>query len=226
MTVLGRESTEIEVEARLAPEEAQEPVGGKKRFKRWLSWSHAWAYRIVLERRQSIAAKLLDLEQAGELTLLDDDAMVGGWPADIAQVVDIVLQVRDAGLLCCVAVDPGRLGELIDALDAVGITQDNTEQGYNYVTGARQGLALMNAGVTAERKLANGTLLHAEQGLMDWCVANLKVERLPTGFRFTKQNDGDAKIDPAMALFDAVTVMSTNPEARRSVYEERGFLVL
>jgi hypothetical protein len=29
-----------------------------------------------------------------------------------------------------------------------------------------------------------------------------------------------------MALFDAATVMSTNPEARRSVYEERGLLVL
>jgi hypothetical protein len=32
--------------------------------------------------------------------------------------------------------------------------------------------------------------------------------------RATKQNAGDAKIDPAMALFDAVTVMIHNPEAR------------
>jgi phage terminase large subunit-like protein len=61
---------------------------------------------------------------------------------------------------------------------------------------------------------------------MDWCVANLKIEPTATAIRATKQNAGDAKIDPAMALFNAVTVMSTNPEARRSVYEERNLLVL
>jgi phage terminase large subunit-like protein len=61
---------------------------------------------------------------------------------------------------------------------------------------------------------------------MDWCVANLKIEATATAVRATKQNAGDAKIDPAMALFDAVTVMATNPEARRSIYEERELLVL
>ena len=46
---------------------------------------------------------------------------------------------------------------------------------------------------------------------MDWCVGNLKIEPTATAIRATKQNAGDAKIDPLMALFDAVTLMATNP---------------
>jgi phage terminase large subunit-like protein len=227
MTVLGREAHEIEVDAAAAPEEVQESVGGKKRIKRWLSWSHAWAHEIVLDRRKTIESRLRDLEAASEVTILADGEMdESGWPADIAQIMATVVRIRDAGLLCCVAVDPAGLGELIDALAEIGIVPENREMGSNYVVGAPQGYAMMNALKTAERKLANGTLLHADQALMDWCVANLKIEATATAIRATKQNAGDAKIDPAMALFNAVTVMAGNPEARRSVYEDRGLLVL
>jgi phage terminase large subunit-like protein len=226
MTILGRESQAISIPAHLAPEEIQEPIGGVKRIKRWLSWSHAWAHRIVLERRKSIASVLLDFEKAGELTMLDDEAMDGALPADIAQILAIIQRVRAAGVFCCVAVDPAGLGELVDALADIGVVQENRDTGSDYVIGAPQGYALMNAIKTAERKLANGTLRHADQALMDWCVANLKIEATATAIRATKQNAGDAKIDPAMALFNAVMIMASNPEARRSVYEDRGLLVL
>jgi phage terminase large subunit-like protein len=226
MTVLGRETTEIEVAAEAAPEEVQDPVDGKKRVKRWLCWSHAWAHRIVLERRQSIATKLQDLAAAGELTILDDGEMEGALPADIAQMVKIIKKIRDAGVLCCVAADPAGLGEMIDALAEIDIVPDNQKTGFDYVIGAPQGYAMMNALKTSERKLANGTLLHADQALMDWAVGNLKIENTATAIRATKQNAGDAKIDPAMALFNAVTVMSTNPGTQRSVYEDRGLIIL
>lgn len=226
LSVVGREPREIEVPAEEALEEAQDAAGGMKRIKRWLSWSHAWAHRIVLERRKSIASKLLDLEAAGDLTILDDGAMFGGLPADVAAIVRIIKRIKDAGLLCCVAVDPASLGEMVDALAEVGITVENRASGGDYVIGVGQGFAMMNALKTSERKLANGTFIHAAQPLMDWSVGNLKIEATATAIRATKQNAGDAKIDAAMALFDAVTVMATNPEARRSIYEERGIIIL
>jgi phage terminase large subunit-like protein len=226
MTVLGRETG--------APGLADEPDNedqdtgtDARRVKRWKSWSHAWAHEIVLDRRQSIASKLRDLETAGDLTILPDDATNDdGLPLDIAQILDIILQVQTAGLLCCVVVDPAGLGELVDALADVNITVDNASLGRDYLIGAAQGYAMMNALKTAERKLANGTLHHADQALMDWCVANLKIEATATAIRATKQHAGDAKIDPAMALFNAVTVMAQNPEACRSAYEDQGLLIL
>lgn len=237
MTVLGRETVEVEIDAPIAETavegedggevEQLEVVNGKVRVKRWLSWSHAWGHKVILERRPAIASKLLDLEKAGQLTLLENGAMAAnGLPADIAQIVDIIVRIRDAGLLCCVAVDPAMLGELVDALSDVEITAENAATGRNYLVGVQQGYALMNAIKTAERKLSNGTLAHADQELMDWCVGNLKIEPTATAIRATKQFAGDAKIDPAMALFNAVTMMATNPEACRSVYEDRGLLVL
>ena len=41
---------------------------------------------------------------------------------------------------------------------------------------------------------------------------------------FIEQQYRDAKVDPAFALFDAVTVMGTNPDSTRSVYEEHDLL--
>jgi phage terminase large subunit-like protein len=63
--------------------------------------------------------------------------------------------------------------------------------------------------------------------MMDWCVGNLKIEPTATAIRATKQNAGDAKIDPVMAMFDSAVLMATNPEAAGgSVLKRRGLLVL
>ena len=227
MTVVGRESAEVEVSAKVAADESEGGIGGKRQIKRWLSWSHAWASRIVLDRRKSIAEKLLDLENAGEVTILENGEVdESGQPADIAQIMEVIIRVRDAGLLCCVAVDPAGLGELIDALADAQITEENAKIGRDYVIGAPQGYRMMTAMKTAERKLANGTMIHADQPLMDWCVANLKIEATATAIRATKQTAGDAKIDPAIALFNAVTIMAENPDAVASGYETRGLLII
>jgi phage terminase large subunit-like protein len=47
---------------------------------------------------------------------------------------------------------------------------------------------------------------------MSWCVSNVKIEPTATAIRATKQNAGDAKIDCAMAMFDAALVMQNKPD--------------
>ena len=191
-------------------------LGRDRATKDWLAWSHAWAHVGVLDRRKSIAARLRDFAAAGVLTIVDDALQ------DVSAIVDVVREVKDRGLLASVAVDPAGLGELVDALAEIEVTPENGQ-----VIGAAQGYAMMNAIKTAERKLANGTLLHDGSALMAWCVGNLKIEPTATAIRATKQNAGDAKIDPVMALFDAVTVMARNPESAASSYlESEGLMVL
>lgn len=177
-------------------------VGRERGSRDWLSWSHAWCHKGVLERRKSIASKLQDFKRDGLLTIVDDEL------DDISGIIEIISDIKGRGLLASVAVDPAGLGEMIEALAEIEVTQEAGN-----LVGAPQGYAMMNAIKTAERKLANGTLRHAPSALMDWCVSNLKIEPTATAIRATKQNAGDAKIDPVMALFDAVTVMSRNPEA-------------
>lgn len=178
-------------------------LGRDRETKDWLAWCHAWCHDGVLDRRKGIAARLRDFEREGSLTIVDDEL------ADISAIVEVVNEVKQRGLLAAVAADPAGLGELIDALAGIGVTPEDGQ-----VIGAPQGYAMMNAIKTAERKLANGTLWHDGSALMAWAVGNIKIEPTATAIRATKANAGDAKIDPAMALFDAVTVMSRNPEAK------------
>jgi len=178
-------------------------IGRHRETRDWLVWSHAWCHEGVLERRKSIASKLRDFERDGDLTIVKDEL------GDISQIIEIIDDIKQRGLLASVAVDPAGLGEMIEALDEIGVTQEAGN-----LVGAPQGYAMMNAIKTAERKLANGTMKHDGSALMSWCVGNLKIEPTATAIRATKQNAGDAKIDPVMAMFDAVTVMARNPEAQ------------
>jgi phage terminase large subunit-like protein len=70
------------------------------------------------------------------------------------------------------------------------------------------------------------SMRHAKSALMDWCVGNVKIEPTATAIRATKQNAGDAKIDPWAALMNAVAVMVRNPEPAGSVYEHRDLIVI
>ena len=65
---------------------------------------------------------------------------------------------------------------------------------------------------TTERKLAEGGMWHDGSPMMAWCVGNAKVEPRGNSILITKQASGFAKIDPLMALFNAVSLMSLNPE--------------
>lgn len=164
----------------------------------WLTWSHAWAHPKVLERHKQEAQRFRDFERAGDLTLVRS---IGD---DVHEVADIVMRVDASGLLDKVGVDTHGIGGILDAIIERGLEDSR-------VVGVSQGWKLTGAIKTAERRLAEGALWHGGTGLMAWCVGNARVEPRGNAVMITKQGSGNAKIDPLMALFNAVVLMSLNP---------------
>ena len=194
------------------------------RFRRWFGWGHSWAYSDpvkkngVLERRLSEVSKIRDFEDAGELSVF---LRMGD---DIEELVGILKTIFDSGKLAHIGLDPVGVGMVVDAIADAQLAHDDPED--QIVVSVSQGFRLQGAIKTAERKLADGTLVPAEQAIMAWAVGNAKNEQRGNAMMITKQASGTAKIDPLMALFDAVSLMSLNPEARGSVYNvDRGLLV-
>jgi phage terminase large subunit-like protein len=60
-------------------------------------------------------------------------------------------------------------------------------------------------------------MIHGGQPMMNWCVGNAKIEPKGNAISITKQSAGFAKIDPLMALFNAVSLMSLNPATAGSI---------
>ena len=109
-------------------------LGRHKVTRDWLLWTHAWCHKGVLERRKTIADRLRDFAKAGELTIVEDEL------DDISAIVAIIGDIKQRGLLASVAVDPAGLGEMIEALSEIGVTQEE-----GLLIGAPQGYAMMNA---------------------------------------------------------------------------------
>lgn len=181
-------------------------VGRCAETREWLAWCHAWAHPSVLERRKEIAPLMHDFAAQGHLTLVQ---RIGD---DADQVADIVDQINCAGLLDKCGLDPHGIGAILDALIEREIDQEA-------VVGISQGWKLSGAIKTTERKLAEGGMTHAGQPMMAWSAGNARVEPRGNAIVITKQASGTAKIDPLMALFNAVSLMSLNPPAKSGKHQ-------
>lgn len=182
-------------------------IGRDKETRQWLGWGHAWAHPSVMERRKDIASRLRDFAKDGDLTLVKQ---IGD---DTLGVADIVSQCEASGKLDKVGCDPSGIGGITDALAEAEIPEEK-------IIGISQGWKLTGAIKTAERKLAEGVMVHGGQPMMTWCAGNAKVEPRGNAVTITKQAAGSAKIDPLMAMFNAVTLMSLNPESVGSSFWE------
>lgn len=181
-----------------------------------LSWSCAYALPIVLERRKEIAPRLRDLEKNGDLV------MVRVIEEACEHVVALIRRIDSAGKLGAlqdgkrkaIGVDPAGIKQTLDALNAAGYPSD-------VIVPVSQGWRLGSSIKSTELYLSSGTLIHADQPMMDWAVGNAKIESKGNAVLITKQKSGSAKIDPLMALFNAVEILSLNPTVRASsVYEQ------
>jgi phage terminase large subunit-like protein len=183
----------------------QAVVGRERGTGKWLAWFHAWAHRIALERRKEIAPRLLDFQREGTLTIVDRPGQ------DVQEFADNVCRVRDAGLLPeskGIGVDAAGIGDIVDELAAREFEVEKD------IVAISQGWRLTGAIKTTERKLAGGELLVAKSALMAWSVSNARIEQQKNAVTINKQVSGTAKIDPVMALFDAVSLMALNPQGQ------------
>jgi phage terminase large subunit-like protein len=187
-------------------------IGRHKVTGDWLHWAHAWAHPLVLERRKEIAQTLQDFVNDGDLTMVEQIGQ------DVEEVAAIAAQIEESGLLDKVGVDPAGLGGILDALEAAKVPKEK-------IVGISQGWKMSGAIKTAERKLAEGALVHGGRPLMAWCVGNAKVVPAGNAVNITKQASGTAKIDPLMATLNAVSLMSLNPAAGAGTIQQ-GFVVL
>lgn len=190
-------------------------IGRCKTTRDWLMWGRAWAQSDVFLRRQEIVSTLEDFIEDGDLVRCENPTQ------DVEDIADLVARIAKAGLLPKeqgIGLDPAGVAAIIEALAARGIAQEQ-------MVAIPQGYRLSGAIWGAERKLKDGTLWHAGQPLVAWAVGNAKAEQRGNAVLITKQAAGKAKIDPLIALFNAVALMSRNPVAvGPPVYEKRGIV--
>jgi len=175
-------------------------VGREKDSKKHLAWTHALISPEGLERRKANTGFYEKFQADGDLTVVEE------LPDDISYVTDIVEKVKASKKLAGVGVDAIGIGGIVDALAKVGVTQEN-----NLLAGVRQGISLMGAIKTVERKLVDGSFKHGGQALMQWCAGNARIVPTPTGMRVARDDSGFGKIDPLMALFNAAALLALNP---------------
>lgn len=188
-------------------------IGRDRETREWLAWCRAWAHPSVLERRKDIAAQLHDFARSGDLVLVK---RIGD---DVDEVADIVEQIEAAGLLHQVGLDPAGIGAIQEAIAVRDVDQEK-------LVGVSQGWRLGGSIKTTERKLAEGVLVHADQSMMNWCCGNARVEPRGNAILITKQASGSAKIDPLMALFNAVFLMAANPPGQANINDFLDNLVI
>ncbi|EBV2922117.1 terminase large subunit [Salmonella enterica subsp. enterica serovar Oranienburg] len=181
-------------------------IGRDTETREWIGWGHAWAHEIAVRRRKSEESRFNDFVRAGDLTIVK---RVG---QDTEEVAEYVSRIHDAELLDKIGIDPSGVGQILDALVEAEIPEDA-------LVGVSQGWKLGGAIKTTERKLAEGVLIHGGQPMMAWCVGNARVEPKGNAILITKQASGKGKIDPLMALFNAVSLMALNPEAKKQDYQ-------
>lgn len=191
-------------------------MGRDRETRDWLSWSRAWAHKSVIDLRKDIAPRLKDFVADGDLILTQGDE-------DIEQIADLLAEVRDTGLMPAeraVGMDPQAIGPLVDALKEREFTDAQ-------LVAVPQGYRLSSAVWGCERKLADGTMKHAAQPMMDWCVGNAKAEQAGNAIYISKATAGKAKIDPLIAMLNAAKLIERGPiaaGAQVSPYATRGFL--
>ncbi len=181
-------------------------IGRESETGRWILCNHAWLHPVALERRKQEMARYRDFETDGNLNIIE------ALPDDVSEVAEMVKCIYDTGLLAGVGLDPEKTHKVMfQALVDIGVDE-------KIIMGVSQGWKLIGSIIMAERKLAEKKMIHGGTRLMNWCVGNARIEPRGNAALITKQASGNAKIDPLMATFNAVSLMALNPESH-NIYD-------
>lgn len=181
-------------------------AGRRASDKKWMLWTHAWAHPSVLERRKSEAARFEDFRRDGHMTFVEQ---IG---EDFDQVAELVASIHKAQLLDLIGLDASAIGGIKDAIVKAQVPVEK-------MIAISQGWQMHGAIKTTERKLAQGVLIHPGQPMMNWVVGNAKVVPRGNAIVITKQASGTGKIDPLMASFNAITLLSLNPASPKPKHQ-------
>ncbi|MEO7192650.1 MAG: terminase TerL endonuclease subunit [Vicinamibacterales bacterium] len=129
------------------------------------------------------------------------------------------------GTLCArfkpraVAFDRWGIAELERVLSDEGLSLPLKEHG--------QGFRDLGPSTSAfETAVLNQQLHHDENGLLDWALQNVVLERDATGAAKPNKRRSHERIDPIVASIMAVGLATREPAQQPSIYETRGLLVI
>jgi len=189
-------------------------AGREARTGVWLAWGHAYARRVVLDRRKDIASLLEGFAADGDLTLTDTAQEMVDLVAERVVGLRATGKMPEVGAL---GVDSWGMGGLLEALVAGGFEPyDEVTRKGGSIASVRQGVGLTGTIKTVEFKLVDGMLRHGGSRLMTWCVSNAKAELRGSNLYIAKERAGVAKIDPLIAMLNAVQMLELGPVAATS----------
>jgi phage terminase large subunit-like protein len=186
-------------------------AGRERQTGLWLAWCHAWALHSALQVRKKIAPTLLGFKADGDLTLVDRGQDI------VDQVAALTVRVRRSGLmpdLHGIGIDAWGMGSLVDALVAAGFDPGDAQaRRSGQIVPVRQGVGLTGTIKTVEFKLGDGMLRHDGSEMMAWCMSNARAELRGSNLYISKQMAGAGKIDPLIAMLNAVQLLEAGPVA-------------
>lgn len=181
-------------------------IGREKGTGRWLLWNHAWAHHIALERNSAMRQRLLEFVADGDLTIVNRPG------EDVRGMCDYINHIIEKlPSKAAIGVDAAGISAIVDALTDNGIEAQQ-------INTVPQGWKLNSSIKTVERMVAGKELIHGATPLMQWCVQNARISQNGNAVMISKMIS-NGKIDPLMATFNAVWMMSLNPSKPRKENE-------
>lgn len=174
---------------------------------------HLWAWlpeQGIRERERKDRVPYRMWAEQGHLTLTP------GATIDYAYVKQTVREAAERFDLQDVSYDPWNATQLVGELEEEGITMVKLRQGFASLSAPTKEL---------QRRVMEGQLRHGANPVLAWCASNTGTTTDPAGNVKPDRTRSSGRIDPVVALIEAIDGHSRRGRARESVYRRRRLAV-